>query len=619
MHGVGGKILYIDLNTGEHHTSPLAERQLNQFFCGSGLGAALLHENVPKGADPLGPGNVVIISPGTLVGSPVPTASKTSFVTKSPLTGGFTESVMGGGIGVKLKFAGYDALVVHGCSKDPCFILIDDDKVEIRDASKIWGMDTYSAPEAMIRAASRRKIDRSFVVACIGPGGENLVRYAGVDSEHRQSGRGGVGAVLGSKKCKGIVVRGTKKLSMAEPGRLLEVSSNWHKTMVSSGDFEIDGKYGTGDFLEWMNSERGTFPTRNWQNSVYADRKKIDPYYWAPLIARKNKACYSCIKPCGHLVTIEDGKYNGVKIDGMEYELLYSLGSQIGNPDPEALARAHELVDRFGIDGISAGVSIGFAMECYEKGILSKDDCYGYELNFGNIDGALDMIEAIATRREGLGNILADGTRLASQQIGKGSETFAVQVKGQEPPAYDVRGIKGLGLGFMTSPRGACHLRSCAYALELTGKFWKYKGIDRFAIQDKGEIIANLENLMALYDALGICKFQRGFYLLENVPQLVKVVTGLDMTETELLMVGERVHTLKKLFNLREGFGRKDDTLPPRLTSEPIPEGAAKGSYIKPEEAETMLDEYYLYRGWDGEGVPTDEKLEELDLEDFKL
>lgn len=608
MKGFAGRILKIDLTTGEVEKSPLPESFIRTYLGGTGFAARFLYDNVPPNADALGPSNVLILAPGLLNGFPVPTGGKVLFCAKSPLTGTIAESVMGARLGSELKRAGYDLLLVSGTSGSPCYICIDDDDVEITDAGDLWGKDTRATAEDI------RRIEGDAVVACIGIAGENLVRYANIDCEDRQSGRGGLGAVMGSKKLKAIAVKGTGDLVPHDADKLMELCLRYYGRMVESPAFNDDTKYGTGEFLEWMNSEKGTFPTRNWREGVFDDREKIDPYHWAPLYMKRNNACLACPKPCGRIFGIDEGKYAGLRIDGIEYELLYSLGGLCGMGEIEELARANELCDLHGLDGISAGAAVAFAMDLFQDGILTREDTGGMDLEFGDPEAELKLIEMIA-RREGLGDVLAEGVKRASERIGKGSEDYAVHVKGMEPPAYDVRGIKGMALAFMTSSRGACHLRSCAYALELTGKFWKFEGVDRFSTEGKGVEIKELEDMMTIYDVLGVCKFSRGFFLAEGFVDILRTVTGLEISESEILELGERVNNLKHMFNLREGLTRDDFRLPKRLLTLPIPEGASKGHVVTEEEMNKMLDDYFEARGWSKEGLPTEEKISDLDLD----
>ncbi len=607
MKGFAGRILEIDLTSRAVEKSPLPESLVRTYLGGTGFAARFLYDNVPSNADALGPSNVLILAPGLLNGFPVPTGGKVLFCAKSPLTGTIAESVMGARLGSELKRAGYDLLLVSGMSDSPCYILIDDEDVGIRDAGDLWGKDTRATAEDI------RRTEGDAVVACIGIAGENLVRYANIDCEDRQSGRGGLGAVMGSKRLKAIAVKGTGDLIPHDADKLMDLCLRYYERMIESAAFNDDTKYGTGEFLEWMNSEKGTFPTRNWREGVFDDREKIDPYHWAPLYTKRNNACLACPKPCGRIFGIDEGKYAGLRIDGIEYELLYSLGGLCGMGNIEELARANELCDLHGLDGISAGAAVAFAMDLFQDGILTREDTGGLDLEFGDPEAELKLIEMIA-RREGLGDVLAEGVKKASERIGKGSEDYAVHVKGMEPPAYDVRGIKGMALAFMTSSRGACHLRSCAYALELTGKFWKFEGVDRFSTEGKGVEIKELEDMMTIYDVLGVCKFSRGFFLAEGFVDILRSVTGLEFSESEILGLGERVNNLKHMFNLREGLTRDHFRLPKRLLTLPIPEGASKGHVVTEEEMNKMLDDYFEARGWNKEGLPTEEKISDLDL-----
>jgi aldehyde:ferredoxin oxidoreductase len=607
MKGFAGEVLNVDLSTGAVEKSPLPESFIRTYMGGTGLAARFLYDRVPPNADATDPSNILILAPGLLNGFPVPTGGKVLFCAKSPLTGTIAEAVMGARLGSELKRAGYHLLLVSGMSDSPCYILIDDEDVEIRDAGDLWGKDIRATAEDI------RRTEGDAVVACIGIAGENLVRYANIDCEDRQSGRGGLGAVMGSKRLKAIAVKGTGDLRPHDADKLMDLCLRYHERMIESAAFNDDTKYGTGEFLEWMNSEKGTFPTRNWREGVFDNREKIDPYHWAPLYTKRNNACLACPKPCGRIFGIDEGKYAGLRIDGIEYELLYSLGGLCGMGNIEELARANELCDLHGLDGISAGAAVAFAMDLFQDGILTREDTGGLDLEFGDPEAELKLIEMIA-RREGLGDILAEGVKKASESIGKGSEDYAVHVKGMEPPAYDVRGIKGMALAFMTSSRGACHLRSCAYSLELTGKFWKFEGVDRFSTEGKGVEIKELEDMMTVYDILGVCKFSRGFFLAEGFVDILQSVTGLEFSESEILGLGERVNNLKHMFNLREGLTRDDFRLPKRLLTLPIPEGASKGHVVTEEEMKKMLDDYFEARGWSKEGLPTEEKISELDL-----
>jgi len=608
MKGYIGKILKVDLTSGKSHARAFDEKYARKYLGGQGFVVELVYHGVPKGADALGPDNVLAMAGGAFDGFPVGTGGKVAFAAKSPATGGLAESIMGGSIGPELKHAGYDALEVVGKSDGPVYIWIEDDKVEVNDAADLWGRDTREVPEIL-----KKRHGWDVKVACIGVAGEKLSNMACIDCDDRQSGRAGLGAVMGAKKLKAIAIRGTKDLVPADPDKLLQLALHYQKIYEAAGSFVEDTKYGTGEFLGWVNKERGVFPTRNWQESVFNEREKIDPYYWAPKYVTKNKACFACTKPCGKLFEVKSGKFEGVAVDGIEYETLYSLGSACGNPDVESVARANELCDLLGLDTISCGVAIGFAMELYQRGIITQKDV-GMDISWANAPDVVPKMVDMIGKREGIGDILADGVRVAAKRIGKGSERYAIHTKGMEPPAYDVRGMKGHGLAYMTSTRGACHLRAGFYAPELVGKFWKWEGIDRFSAVGKGPMVATMENFMCVYDSVGLCKFSRGFYLIAKLPEVLEAISGLRFTEDELLKIGERVHNMKGAFNYREGVTRKDWLLPPRVLEDPITEGVSKGSKISVEEMNMMLDDYMKARNWTSDGQPTSDKLRELDI-----
>lgn len=600
----GGNILKVDLTTGEGVKKPLDAKIALKYMGGDGFGAYFMNKIVNPKVDAFSPDNALIIAPGLFVGSGVPTGGKTAFFSKSALNGGWNESVMGGQIGLALKQAGYDVLIIEGRANKISYLVINDNEILIKSAEHLQGNTTRETAEKI------KKDEGDFVVASIGIAGENLVRFASIDCEERQAGRGGIGAVMGSKNLKAIAVRGSRDIKIAKPDKMYELIEKYYEIMINHPSFEDDGKYGTGEFLEWMNKERGTFPTRNWREGVFDGRREIDPYYWAPRYAIKNKGCLQCTKPCGKAFVMKE--FDG-EIDGIEYETLFALGSNCGIEKVEYVAKANEICDLYGMDTISAGGVAGFVMDLYENGIIGKEDL-GFEAKFGDGDALLEILRKIAYR-EGIGDILANGVRIASQKIGKGAEKYAVHVRGMEPPAYDVRGIKGMALAFMSSPRGACHLRSGAYALELTGKFWKYEGVDRFSSENKGKEIADMENFMAVYDALGVCKFSRGIFLL-NFDEMIDACIGKKMGEDELLIIGERICNLKHIFNIKAGWKKEDCRLPDKIHN-PIPEGVSKGSYVSKEEEEKMLLDYFNARGWDKNGIPSVKKLEELGIKEF--
>lgn len=608
MKGYMGKILKIDLTTGKTSTRTFDEKYVRKYLGGQGFVVEIVYHAMPKGADPLGPQNVLAMAGGVFDGFPVGTGGKVAWAAKSPATGTLAESIMGGSIGPELRHAGYDALEIVGKADKPSYIYIEDDKVEVNEAADLWGKDTRAVPETL-----KKRHGWDVKVACIGVAGEKLSKIACIDCDDRQAGRAGLGAVMGSKNLKAVVIRGTRDLEPAEPKKLLEIALRYQKIYEAAPSFIEDTKYGTGEFLGWVNKEKGVFPTRNWQEGYFKEREGIDPYSWAPKYVTKNKACFACTKPCGKLFEVKSGKFAGVAIDGIEYETLYSLGGACGNSDVESVAKANELCDLLGMDTISAGVTVGFAMELMQRGIITEKEV-GFKLTWDNASDAVPWMIEMMGNRKGFGDILADGVKIAAKKIGKGAERYAIHTKGMEPPAYDVRGMKGHGLAYMTSTRGACHLRAGFYAPELVGKFWKWEGIDRFSTVNKGFMVSQTENFMCVYDSVGLCKFSRGFFLIAKLPEVIEAITGLKFTEEELLKIGERIHNMKGNFNAREGVTRKDWLLPPRILEDPIPDGPSKGSKISVDEMNLMLDDYMKARGWTNDGVPTPEKLKELDI-----
>jgi aldehyde:ferredoxin oxidoreductase len=618
MKGVNGRILEVNLSTKSIKTVEIDQKTYFDYLGGLGLASRLLFDYVKPQIDPVSADNVIIIVPGLLVGSGLPTASKTAVTFKSPETNAFGRSISGAYLGVAVKNAGLDGIVIKGKSEYPVYLFIDNDIVEIRDADWLWGKDAIETQEEL-----REKLGKDFRTCAIGYSGEKLIKIADIDFEERQSARGGGGAVMGSKMLKAIAIRGTKGVEYGDLEFLKEAIKNWNKRIIGSEDQKLDMAYGSGEFYAWVNKEIGVFPVKNWQESYFEesfeihkdDKSHLDPYYWSPKYTEKMHPCPNCNKPCGRYISIKEGKYAGTRVEGVEYEILYSLGGELGIEDIEVTAKLNEICDRAGIDGISAGVILGFAMEAYEKGLLTKEDTDGIDLRFGNGDAAIQAMKKIAKKEGYLGELLCDGVKIAAQKLGKGSEKFALEVKGLEPPAYDVRGLKGMALALAVSVRGACHLTGGIYAPELTGKFWKLSNVDRLNADWKGYEVKTGEDFMTLYDTLGMCKFSRGLFWLEWMLDGIRAVTGVNFDVSRLLTIGERIYNLDRLFNIREGLTRKDDYLPYRVTHDPISNGVSKGSYVKEEELQHMLDEYYQARGWSKDGKPTRMHLFKLGLE----
>ncbi|MFX1519664.1 MAG: aldehyde ferredoxin oxidoreductase family protein [Promethearchaeota archaeon] len=602
-----GKILRVNLTSGKVKTIPLSSNLVENYVGGKGLGARLLYDEVKRGIDPLGPDNKLIFATGPASGTIVPT--KGYILTfKSPLTNIYASCSSGGFVAAELKWAGYDALIIEGRAEKPVYLWIDDQHIEIRDAKHIWGKDTIETYEMIIEELG----DHNIKVIRIGPAGENLVKIAAVfNAFSRTAARGGPGAVMGSKNLKAIAVRGSKNIEVNDMDGLIEFVKDFYKTIKASpGPGERYPKYGTMPGLKERNFW-GILPTKNWQEGVFGvDTILADPEAIRSKIVFKNKACHSCVVNCGKLSVLKEGKYKGVAVEGPEYETLFALGSLCYNSNLESIAKLNDMCDRLGLDTISTGSVIAFAMECYERGLITKKDTDGIELTWGNDEAMIQLVNKIAMK-EGFGNILSEGVREAAKQLGKDSEEFAIHVKGLELASLDPRGLKGMALQFAIADRGGCHLPATIYKDECSGK------IDRFAIEGKAEYLKNLTELLAFTDTLILCRFYRGTYTAESLAQLMLLLTGAKMTENDLQLIGERIVTTIRAFNVREGIRKKDDTLPKRFFKEVMPEGASKDLLLNEDEFNQMRDEFYDLMGWDQDGIPTREQLVKVGLSDL--
>lgn len=619
MKGYTGRVLRVDLSSKSSRAEELQPEWPHKFLGGMGFASMLLFKETKKGLDALGADNKLIVAPGLLTGTGIPTASKTLFVAKSPLTGGFGKASAGASIGPALKKAGYDLLVIEGESSEPAVLSIADNVVEVNGAKDLWGKNVRET------ASMLKERYEGFSTAVIGPAGETLSKIAVIDSNERQAARTGLGAVMGSKRLKAIVVKGTGHVEYSDAQALHDLVIRWTKKIKEHLDTQLDMKYGTGEFYAWMNKDKGVHPSRNWQQGYFqksfdnageGELTQLDPYYWSPKYTVRNKPCPNCTKPCGRIVRINEGKYAGTEIDGPEYETIYSLGANLEIDNFEALCHLHMMCDLYGLDAISAGLTVSWAMEAFEKRLLAKEDLDDLELRFGDVDATLEVLRRMAYREGRIGALLSDGVKAASEKLGKGSSHFAIHSKGLELPAYDARGIKGMGLAVAVAVRGGDHLTAAVYGTELVGKWWEFSGVDRFSAENKGFEVKVHEDLMTLYDIVGVCKFTRNMFLAEAYPEMIKAVTGMELSVSDTFLISERVYNLQRAFNAREGLDRRVDSLPPRVFDDPIPKGVSKGSRIRRSEFERMLDDYYQARGWSSNGIPTKVKLLLLDLND---
>lgn len=610
MKGYMGKILRINLDNSAVSSEPLDEKVLRTYIGGSGLGAKYLLEECDPKTDPLGPDNPLIMMTGPFCGTRVPTSGRHAVVTKSPLTGIFAESDVGGTWGYDFKKTGYDGLIIKGRASKPVYIWIDDEGVEIRDAGGIWGKDTYE-----VDAILKEQLGEDANITSIGIGGENLVKFASImtdGKDARAAGRCGVGAVMGSKNIKAIVVKGTKSVEVQDDALLASsIKEVAPKVVAATAGMN---KFGTASGIIGHESY-GNLCIGNWAVSRWPEgAEKISGQKMAETILVKNYRCKNCIIGCGRIVKIESGPYAGVDGAGPEFETLGTLGSLCLIDNLEAIAYANELCNRYGIDTISTGAVIAFAMEAFTKGIITEKDTDGIKLNFGSHEAMIKMVELIA-KREGIGKILSEGVKRAAETFGGLALEFALHVKGLEFPAHDPRAFNGLALSYATSNRGACHLAGFTHGFEraLALPELGYDGPhDRLLTEGKGEFVAKMQNLSGLYDSLKLCKFMMsGGTPISKLVEWLNAITGWDVTFDELMKAGERMYNIKRLFNVKCGISRKDDTLPPRtLTLKRQGEGIT----VNQPHLGKMLSDYYEYRGWTEEGIPSNDKLEELGL-----
>ncbi len=603
MNGYGGSILRVNLTTGQITKQPTPPEVARDYIGGRGFGAYFLFKEVPKNAEPLGPENKLIISTGPLSGLMVPGAGKCDWTTKSPLTGGYASASMGGHFTAELKYAGIDSIILEGVSPKPVYLFIDDDKVQLLDATNLWGKGAFE-----LEVDFKHKYGEEYQVAVIGPGGENMVLYACVNHDYgRQAGRGGVGAVMGSKKLKAIVLHGTKSVPVADLAGYRKAGMELYKACKDAEGLAEWTRYGTTIVTSWCD-EVGALPTRNFQAGSFEGGKGIYGQTMRKEIVITDKGCFGCPCPCGKYSNMK--RYN-TQVEGPEYETIGLFGSNLGIGDIQAVAESNRLCDDLGIDTISAGVCIGWAMEAYEKGILTKADTDGLELKFGNIEATFAVVKKIAYREGKLGALLADGVKRASQKLGKGSEKFAIEVKGMEQSSYATHNATAMLLAYMTCDVGAHHNRSWAITYDLQ------VGRDK-VVPEKVARVIWLQNFRPMFDVLGACRLQwvelginRDLY----VP-LLEAITGLHRTWEDLEAVGNRIWNITRMYWVREieGFGRAWDMPSRRFYEEPPKTGVTAGQITKYEDVIRLLDMYYEQRGWNTNGLPTADTLEKLGI-----
>lgn len=609
--GYAGKILRVDLTNDEIWTEEPPDSFYRRYIGGQGFVAYYLLKEMPKGTDPLGPDNVLIFATGTFTGIPVAGSGRNAVGAKSPLTGGYGEADVGGFFGAELKHAGYDAIVVQGKASKPVYLWVHDDEAEIRPAGHLWGMTTLDCQKTI-----REELQDSHVrLAMIGPGGEKMVRYACVINDLKHAaGRTGMGAVMGAKNLKAVAARGSAKVPVADEGQVRELGKwmrdHWEEMMGRLHDL---GSAGNVLFLNQM----GVLPTRNFREGQFEGADRISGEAMKDTILVGREGCYACPVRCKRVVEVNDDEYQISRAyGGPEYETVAAFGSNCGVDDLKAIAKAHELCNAYGLDTISTGGMVAFAMECFEEGLLTTEDTGGLELRFGNAKAMVELTRQIC-KREGFGDILAEGPRYANAKIAPGSDKLSMDVKGQGLPMHEPRARHGLGFGYAVSPTGADHMHNFwdhVIAFEPTSEAAQSLGLFESVSQtelnpQKVRAYTYWTNWAWLHNHLGNCMYVR--WTRDQIVSLIRAITGWQTNMWELMKVGERSTTMSRVFNMREGLARSDDVLPERMA---VSVGNHPG--IAPEVVDASLTTFYGMMGWDSQtGLPTLAKLQELDIE----
>ncbi|TCS84535.1 aldehyde ferredoxin oxidoreductase family protein [Tepidibacillus fermentans] len=597
LDGYLNKVAWINLTDGTIEYKEIAEEDARKYIGGRGLGVKYVFDNGPL-VDPLSPDNLLTILTGPTTGTQVTMGNRLAVVTKSPLTGTITNSHMGGWAGSRIRWAGFDGFAIKGKADKPVYLFVEDGKVEIHDASDLWGKDVYETIQAMVD----RYGEQDLSVMAIGQAGENLVKIASIINEkNRAAGRGGVGAVAGSKNLKAIVIRGSQK-NMLKPVQVEEHKEARKKAMklIMDSPITAPGKgglsvYGTNVLMNLLNTVSG-LPAYNGKLSHFDQADNISGESYRKELLVSEPTCHACPVACKKEVEVKDGKYK-TKVESMEYETAWSLGAMCGNDNKEASAYMLNQCNRYGIDTIDAGVAIAFAMEASEKGLIEE------EIKWGDADKMIELIDKIA-RREGIGDLLAEGAGKAAKKIG--APDLAMTVKDQGIPAYDPRAVQGIGVTYATSNRGACHVNGYTVASEILGV---PQPIDRLENKEKGTLSRVFQDLAAFGDSMDICKFSSFAEGAEEYAAQLATLIGRNMTAEDVMKTGERIVNLERYYNNLNGFDGKDDTLPKRF----LTEGGSKHSEGIVSNLSEMLEEYYQSRGWVN-GVVPEEKLRELEI-----
>jgi aldehyde:ferredoxin oxidoreductase len=598
--GLTGTMLRVNLTNGQVGRVPTPRDLFERFLGARGVGAAILFHELEPNIDPLGPGNKLIFLTGPLEGTLAPGANKITVTFRSPLSGTYSFSLCGGHLAPEFQFAGYDGIAIEGKSERPVYLWIDNDHASLRDASHLWGGLTHDTEDTLRDELG----DPEIRVACIGPAGEKLVRYACIQADyHREFGRGGAGAVMGAKNLKAIAVRGTGHVNVADPPALEKITEDVYAELAAHPKARARRQYGTPEMVEGVN-KLGFWATRNFTTGYFERADRLTGTRLKEELYMGDNSCYACTVACGKISPVTKGPFAGTAIEGAEFETIGLLGANCGISDPAAIVAATAICDTYGFDTMSAGAVVSFAMEAYERGIITPSDTGGLDLRFGNGDALIAIMQQIADR-EGLGDLLAEGSKRAAQKLG--ADDLAMHVKGQELATYEPRGVVGMGLSYAISPKGGHHMIAPTMGLEVVGD-----PANRLRTEGKAKMVRDTQLIMAIVDSLSLCSSMRFVLGPQSMLELYRAVTGRSLKEEEAYLIGERITQLEHLFNVREGFGREEDTLPKRLLTEPMPTGPSTGSHVA---LDTMLEEYYALMGWDANGMPTRERAQQLGLE----
>jgi aldehyde:ferredoxin oxidoreductase len=589
MNGWMGRIVRVDLETGKQEDIPVSDEMLRRFLGGRGLGVKLYNDMCPATIDPFAAENALLFMTGPLTGT-VMTSGRYQVVSRSPLTGTICDSSSGGSFGAALKGSGFDGLVITGRAERPVYLYAHDNTIEVRDASALWGLDTQKTQKAVQEQSSAKAS-----VACIGPAGENRVRFAAIlNDRDRAAGRGGMGAVMGGKNLKAVAASGTQPVTIADPEGYRSLASRLERVVDKN---PVTGKslqvLGTPVLVNIINAH-GMFPTENFRRGVFNDAEGTSGEKIAESLLLRQSACYKCPIGCGR--TTRTKNKTG---EGPEYETVWAFGAHLGISDLTAITEANYACNELGLDSITMGGTIGCAMELCEVGAWNGG------LRWGDAGKLVAWVEDTA-RRRGVGAELGLGSKRLAAKYGR--PELAMQVKGMEIPAYDPRGAQGMALSYATSNRGGCHMRAYMIMPEILGH---PVFLDRFATAGKAEIVALFQDIAAVVDSAVLCRFLQFAMGISTFSEMLRVVTGLDFCDEELMATGRRIYTLERLFNNRAGFTRADDTLPPRFFNEELQAGSSRHRLVRLEE---MLDGYYAVRGWDKDGVPLPETMADLGL-----